>query len=240
MHSSDRKELEAQAVPRGTGRPARDENEFLDAAAVMFARNGLEGSSMEDLAAAANTTKPTLYARFGSKDELYERVVRREADAFIENVLASYEAAKTLPIHDTIEKPMAAWFQYIDQHPGVLQLLFAPDRSTAAQRIADEVEERIVDGLALMVEQALARSGRSAPPQSRYLATMVFGATLHATRHNTRARDLTISRAVALSTSFIGAGYRGLDAGLLTTPPPEEEPGWMAEPAADGRPTTET
>src|SRR5919198_67094 len=78
---------------RRRGRPPRDEEELLEEALAIFAERGFDGPSMDDVAAAARTTKPTLYARFGSKEQLYERVVRREADAFIAHILASYEQA---------------------------------------------------------------------------------------------------------------------------------------------------
>jgi AcrR family transcriptional regulator len=200
---------------RRRGRPPRNEEEFLEAALVVFAERGFDAPSMDDVAAAAQTTKPTLYARFGSKEQLYERVVRREADAFIAHVLHSYEYADDTPVRQTIEGPMAAWFAYVRARPQVLQLLFAPDRSTAAQQVADEVEERIVTGLATAVERTLARTGRSAPAQARFLAAMVFGATLHATRDNERAGGLETEHAVALASSFVYAGYRGIDVELL-------------------------
>lgn len=187
---------------------------------------------MEDLAAAAKTTKPTLYTRFGSKDELYERAVRREADAFIADVLDSYEQAEGLTVRDSVERLQASWFAYLDPRPDVLRLLFAPDRSPAAQRIADEVEERIVAALARSTEQTLARTGRSAPAQARFLAAMVFGATLHATRDNARTSGLSTDDAVGLSSSFIYAGYRGLDERLLSAAMPTAAP---AQRRGDGR-----
>ena len=197
------------------GRPPRDEEEFLDAALDVFARHGLEGASMDELAAAASSTKPTLYARFGSKDGLYERVVRREADAFVAYVLASYEQAEELSIREMTAKPMAAWFAYLDEHPAALDLLFAPDRSPAAQRTAQEIEDRIIDGLTAMMEAAMKRSRRRAPEQARFLAALVFGATLHASRLNRRSGLLSTDHAAALATSFIDAGQRGVD----LTPP---------------------
>jgi AcrR family transcriptional regulator len=211
-------------VNASVGRPPRDEREFLDAAVEVFASGGLDGSSMDELATAARTTKPTLYARFRSKDELYERVVRREADAFIAAILASYEAAGSLSIYELTERPMAAWFAYLDAHPAALELLFSPDRSPAAQRIGQQVEERIIDGLAAMIEAAMRRTGRRAPAQARFLAAMVFGATLHASRLNARTQLLTSDHAAALATSFIDAGQRGVDRELMRRAPRRRSP----------------
>jgi AcrR family transcriptional regulator len=201
------------------GRPARDEVEFLEAAVPVFAGKGFDGSSMEDLASAAATTKPTLYARFGSKGELYERVVRREADAFIAAILASYEEMAAEPsIYLMTERTMRLWFEYIEANPAVLDLLFSPDRSPAAQRIAADVEARIIEGLARLMEAAMSRADRQAPAQARFLAAMAFGATLHASRHNVRQGLLDIDHAVALASSFLDAGHHGVDLALIERP----------------------
>lgn len=197
------------------GRPPRAEREFLDAAVDVFAQHGFDGASMEALALAAGTTKPTLYARFGSKGGLYERVVRREAEAFLAAILASYDAAGTLSIYEMTAQPMAAWFAYLDARPAALDLLFAPDQSPAAQGIAQEIEDRIIDGLTAMMEAAMRRKRRRAPRQARFLAAMIFGATLHASRLNARDRLLRTDHAAALATSFIDAGQRGVDLSLM-------------------------
>ena len=45
------------------------------AAKLVFLEKGLDASSMDDVAARAGTTKPTVYAHFKSKDELFSAVV---------------------------------------------------------------------------------------------------------------------------------------------------------------------
>ena len=51
---------------------------MLDAACAVFAAQGFANTTMEAIASRAGTTKPTLYARFGAKDQLFARAVRRE------------------------------------------------------------------------------------------------------------------------------------------------------------------
>ena len=55
-------------------RPRVAAERLLDAATAVFAEEGFEGATMEAIAARAGTTKPTLYARFGSKEELFAAV----------------------------------------------------------------------------------------------------------------------------------------------------------------------
>src|SRR5689334_4241131 len=44
---------------------------LLHAASELFARHGLEGASVEDVAAAAGYTKGAFYSNFASKEELF-------------------------------------------------------------------------------------------------------------------------------------------------------------------------
>jgi AcrR family transcriptional regulator len=49
----------------------------LDRALELFWRQGYEGTSIADLRQAIGITAPSLYAAFGSKEELYRRVLER-------------------------------------------------------------------------------------------------------------------------------------------------------------------
>ena len=59
---------------RSLPREARRER-IVWAAKQVFVEQGFEASSMDDVAARAGTTKPTVYAHFKSKDELFGAVV---------------------------------------------------------------------------------------------------------------------------------------------------------------------
>lgn len=60
------------------GRPREfDKEKALDRALELFWRQGYEGTSIADLRQAIGITAPSLYAAFGSKEELYRRVLER-------------------------------------------------------------------------------------------------------------------------------------------------------------------
>lgn len=60
------------------GRPRKFNEEFaLDAALGVFWRNGFQAASLEDLTRAMGINKPSLYATFGNKEQLYLKALER-------------------------------------------------------------------------------------------------------------------------------------------------------------------
>lgn len=79
------------------GRPrAFDTDKALDAALQVFWRKGYEGTSMPDLTEAMGINRPSLYAAFGNKEELFRKALDRYAEkaSFLKEALAEPSARK--------------------------------------------------------------------------------------------------------------------------------------------------
>jgi AcrR family transcriptional regulator len=83
-----------------TGKERREQ--LLDIGRRLFAERGLDGTSIEEIAAQADVSKPVVYEHFGGKEGLYAVVVDREVDRFItmatrllsgEDTMAKFEVA---------------------------------------------------------------------------------------------------------------------------------------------------
>jgi AcrR family transcriptional regulator len=69
---------EAESTPRGRGRPRQyDPERALANAAEVFWKHGYAATSLDDLVAATGMNRPSLYAAFGDKRDLYLKTLER-------------------------------------------------------------------------------------------------------------------------------------------------------------------
>ena len=83
-------------------RRAMTRQHLLDAAAIVFARDGFHGSTLDEVAATAGFTKGAVYSNFKSKDDLFlalldERIERQFAVTSEVLESGSHETAEQLP-----------------------------------------------------------------------------------------------------------------------------------------------
>jgi AcrR family transcriptional regulator len=81
---------------RARGRPrAFDREAALDTATRLFWRKGYAATSISDLTEVMGIGSPSLYAAFGSKDELYVEALRHFGERFEALVWGNFRAAST-------------------------------------------------------------------------------------------------------------------------------------------------
>ena len=93
-------ELETAATQRGRPR-AFDPDAALERAMHVFWAKGYEGASLSDLTRAMRINRPSLYAAFGNKEELFRKVL----DRYMDGPLAYFGKALAAPkVRDVVEQ----------------------------------------------------------------------------------------------------------------------------------------
>ena len=100
----------AAARARMTGKQRREQ--LVLVGRRLFARKGFEGTSVEEIAAAAGVSKPVIYEHFGGKEGLYAVVVDREIDALLSTITATLTSKGTS--RQIIERAALALLDYIE------------------------------------------------------------------------------------------------------------------------------
>lgn len=170
------------------GRPrAFDIDEALDRALLVFWRLGYEGTSLTDLTSAMGINRPSLYAAFGNKEELFRRV----ADRYIERISAfvpgALAAAKG---RDAIERFLRGSVDNQTQPgspPGCLTVQGALAVSAEGERVRDFLAGKRYGAELLLrerIEQARKEGelpqGTDTVALARYFATVYQGTAVQA------------------------------------------------------------
>src|SRR5919106_1320568 len=90
----DRHRYRAGGMERGRPR-SFDKDAALGRAMEVFWVKGYEGSSMSDLTAAMGIASPSLYAAFGSKEELFRQALKHYSDTEGRHIWHGVESAGT-------------------------------------------------------------------------------------------------------------------------------------------------
>jgi AcrR family transcriptional regulator len=155
-----------------TGKERRQQ--LLDVGRHLFAERGLDGTSIEEIAAQAGVSKPVVYEHFGSKEGLYAVVVDREMDRFLNMANSLLEGEDT---REKFEAAAIGLLRYIDDNTDGFRILVrdSPPAGSGAGTfgsliadIAGQVEYTLRDVLA-----ARGYDPRHAPMYAQMLVGMV-------------------------------------------------------------------
>jgi AcrR family transcriptional regulator len=121
-----------------TGQQRREQ--LLDVGRKVFAEKGFEGTTVEEIAASAQVSKPVVYEHFGGKEGLYAVVVDREIETLLTAIAASL-SAETHP-RVLLENAALALLTYIETSTDGFRILVrdspvAQSTGTFASLISD-------------------------------------------------------------------------------------------------------
>jgi AcrR family transcriptional regulator len=170
------------------GRPREfDPDQALERALRVFWRSGYEGASMADLTEAMGITKPSLYAAFGNKEELFRKALDRYVDGpggYVQVALAKPTAREVVEhllyqAADAVTDP--------ENPPGCLAVQGALCCGEAAETIKQELMSRRANGeenlrkrFARAITEGDLPKGSDAADLARYISAIVQGMAVQA------------------------------------------------------------
>ncbi|MGI5951110.1 MAG: TetR family transcriptional regulator [Brooklawnia sp.] len=96
--------------------------QLIEIARGLFAERGYDGTSVEEIAARAEVSKPVVYEHFGGKEGLYAVVVDREVRA-LETAIQTALATPDANYREIIERGTLALLDYIDASPDGFRII---------------------------------------------------------------------------------------------------------------------
>jgi AcrR family transcriptional regulator len=179
---------------------------ILKAARSVFAANGYEASSLDEIASKARITKPVLYDHFDSKEDLYFSVLEDASDELVASLLETLRA----PAPDArtrVVRGIDFLAEWISSHSDHWRLLFrepaGPRRIVRAHR-----DVRVKASAAITKELLGERPGRRDPERLEMTSELLAGA-MHALTewwyHHKDVRPQKL-RDVAVSVLWDGLG----------------------------------
>ena len=102
-----------------TGAERREQ--LLDVGRGLFAEKGFEGTSVEEIAAKAQVSKPVVYEHFGGKEGLYAVVVDREIRTLLEAIMVALTADG--PPRALLEQAALTLLDYIENSTDGFRIL---------------------------------------------------------------------------------------------------------------------
>ncbi|TMR94023.1 TetR/AcrR family transcriptional regulator [Nonomuraea basaltis] len=193
-----------------------EEGDLLDAARAVFHAEGYAAAQIADIAKRAGTTKPTLYARLGNKEQIYLHVVRREAEVFRGWVADAYEKGSRLPLAELAEVGMEPLFRFAAERTEGFNLLFRGEKTgDRPAALRQEVVNSVIEQLTGLIKHRQEAFGPDLGSVADALAAACVGVALQVCEHTIdRGGDLNAAR--HLAARFVENAFHNLDLETLT------------------------
>ncbi|MER6946419.1 TetR family transcriptional regulator [Nonomuraea sp. NPDC000554] len=134
-----------------TGRERREQ--LITISRTLFAEKGFDGTSIEEIAATAQVSKPVVYEHFGGKEGVYAVVVDREMQKLLGMITEALSAAHSLI---KLERAALALLRYIEESSEGFRILVRDSHAASGtgtfasliSEIASQVEDVLADEFA--------------------------------------------------------------------------------------------
>ena len=184
-------------------RAARRE-QLIAVARELFATQGFDAVSIEEIAAHAGVSKPVLYEHFGTKDGLYQVIIDRELSA-LSDMLATHMPPGT-PVSKILEGIVLSLLDYIETNPDGFRLITHQSPTTVSSGTFSTVMSDVGDEVASYLEAHFTSLGFDvtyAPLYGHMLAGAIANAVLWWQADPSMSKEETTAHVINLV-------YRGL------------------------------
>jgi len=157
-----------------TGQERRQQ--LLDIGRRLFAERGLDGTSIEEIAAQAGVSKPVVYEHFGGKEGLYAVVVDREVERFLTMATTLLEGEDTMA---KFEIAAVELLRYIQSNSDGFRILVRDSNPTSGSGTFASLISDIASQVEHLLGDVLKTRGydpRLAPVYAQMLVGMVASA----------------------------------------------------------------
>ncbi len=154
-----------------TGAERREQ--LITVSRSLFADKGFEGTSVEEIAAKAEVSKPVVYEHFGGKEGLYAVVVDREVRTMLDGIRGSLTSGRQ---RELIEQAALALLDYIENNADGFRILVRDSSvgstsGTFASILSDVASQ--VEGILIAEFKKRGLDPKTAPMYAQMLVGMV-------------------------------------------------------------------
>ncbi len=187
---------------------AERREQLVEVARALFAERGLDGTSVEEIAAHAQVSKPVVYEHFGGKEGLYAVVVDREVRQLHDAIAAAITRPDADP-RSLIELGTMALLDYIEENTDGFRII-SRDSSPYTQAGSYQT---ILSSIASRVEGLLAAQfdDRGYDPETAPLySQMLVGLVALAGQWWVDNRDVTHLAKREVATHLVNLTWNGM------------------------------
>ena len=159
----------------------RTRRKLLDAAQIVFERDGFLDTRIADIARQAGVAHGTFYTYFDSKTEIFRTLIVEVMEMIYDTQITPGDGSDLTP-RQKVERGNRQWVKVIHQHGAMIRLMEEVatfDKEIFALRLRVRVEsaERIRKSIERWQQEGLARTDLEAGPMAGALVSMVSNFT---------------------------------------------------------------
>ena len=188
-----------------TGKERREQ--LLDIGRRLFAERGLDGTSIEEIAAQAGVSKPVVYEHFGGKEGLYAVVVDREVERFLTMGTRLLEGEDTMA---KFELAAVQLLRYIQENSDGFRILVRDSNPTSGSGTFASLISDIASQVEYILGDVLEKRGYD-PALAPVYAQMLVGMVASAGQWWLDARKPGLEEMAAHLVNLAWNGMRELD-----------------------------